>query len=89
LWCCGHEFWHHHPRLGNWPQHCVQTLAFRTISYSYQAHIFNAIVGVNQLVCKDNFKASIRQMKAQYSIVVDMFIIELDKQFVHFELINP
>jgi hypothetical protein len=28
-------------------------------------------------------------MKAQCSTIVDMFIIELDKHFMHFELINP
>jgi hypothetical protein len=27
------------------------------VSHNYQAHIFNAIVGVDQLVCKDVFKA--------------------------------
>jgi len=29
------------------------------VDYSYQAHIFNAIVGANQLVFKDVFLASI------------------------------
>jgi hypothetical protein len=53
LWCCRQQFWHHHPRLGYWPKHCVKIVAFHIVSRSYQAHVFIGIVGVNQLVCKD------------------------------------
>jgi hypothetical protein len=42
----------------------VEILAFCMDGHSYQAHIFNAVVGVNHPMCKDVFLASITQVKA-------------------------
>jgi hypothetical protein len=51
------------------------------VSHNYQAHIFNAIVGVDQVVCKNVFMASIKQMKGQHFNIIEMLVNELYKTF--------
>jgi hypothetical protein len=57
-------------------------------SNSYQAHIFNAIVRVNQHVCRDVFLASIAQAKCQCVIVAKMFVTKLKRHFLDSKLMN-
>jgi len=58
------------------------------VSHNYQAHIFNAIVGVDQLVCENVFMASIGQMKGQHFNTIEMFVNELYTHFPNCELMN-
>jgi carbonic anhydrase/acetyltransferase-like protein (isoleucine patch superfamily) len=67
----------------------AETFAFCMVGHSYQIHIFNVVVGANQLVCKDVFLTSIAQVKTQCFIAIEKFITKLDRCFVDFELMNP
>jgi hypothetical protein len=49
--------------------------------------IFNPLVGVNQLMCKDVLE-SIMQVKSQCFVVANMSINELDWCFLDFEMMN-
>ncbi len=67
----------------------METLAFHMACHSYAIHIFNSLIsGVKQLVCKAIFETSIMQVRSECSVVVNMFIIELDSCFVDSELVN-
>jgi hypothetical protein len=66
----------------------MKTLSFCIASHSYQAHMFYAIVKVNQLVCEDVFLTSIAQVKCQCVIVAKMFVTELERCFVDSKLMN-
>jgi hypothetical protein len=57
-------------------------------NHNCPTHIFNATIRVNLFVYKDVFLASIMQVKGQCFVTIDMFIIELEKQFLNFELMN-
>ncbi len=57
-------------------------------SHSYVAHIFNLLIRAKQVVCKAIFETSIMQMKGQCHVAADMLIIELNRHFVDFELMN-
>jgi hypothetical protein len=50
--------------------------------------IFNPLVGVNQLTCKDVLETSIMQMKGQCFVVANMPMNELDWCFLDFEMTN-
>ncbi len=67
----------------------AKTFAFRVVGPSYQVHIFNVVVMVNQLVCKDVFLTSIAQVKTQCFMTIEKLITKLDRCFMDFELMNP
>jgi carbonic anhydrase/acetyltransferase-like protein (isoleucine patch superfamily) len=62
----------------------AKTFAFCMVGHSYQIHIFNVVVGVNQLVCMDVFLTSIAQVKTQCFIVIEKLITKLDRCFMDF-----
>ncbi len=66
----------------------VKNLAFHMANHDCPTHIFNAIIRVHLFVYKDVFLASIMQVKGQCFVAIDMFIIESEKQFLNFELMN-
>jgi hypothetical protein len=41
----------------------METLTFNMADHSYEAHIFNLLIGANQPICKAIFETSIMQMK--------------------------
>jgi len=41
----------------------TKTLTFSMANHSYEAHIFNLLIGANQPICKAIFETSIMQMK--------------------------
>ncbi len=53
-------------------------------NHNCPTHIFNATIRVNLFVYKDVFLAYIMQVKGQCFVAIDMFIIELEKQFLNF-----
>jgi hypothetical protein len=59
---------------------------FRMVGHNYATHIFNPLIGFKQLVCKVVFETSIVQVRGQCYAIANMFIIELNRQFVDFEL---
>jgi hypothetical protein len=67
----------------------AETFAFCMVGHSYQVHIFNVVVMVDQLVCKDVFLTSIAQVKTQCFIAIEKLITKLDRCFMDFELMNP
>jgi hypothetical protein len=46
------------------------------------------LFGINQTIYKDIFLTSIGQVKAQYSVTVQMLVIELDQCFANSKLMN-
>jgi L-rhamnose mutarotase len=66
----------------------TQTLFFHMAGHSYVAHIVIMLIRAKQFVCKAIFETSIMQMKGQCFVTANMFIIELNRHFVDFELIN-
>jgi hypothetical protein len=66
----------------------VKNLGFHMANHNCPIHIFNATIRVNLFGYKDVFLASIMQVKGQCFVAIDIFIIELQKQFLNFELMN-
>jgi hypothetical protein len=58
------------------------------VGHNYQAHIFNEVVKVNQLMCIHVFVGAIGQVKGQCSNAIEMFIDKLEMCFQNSELIN-
>ncbi len=66
----------------------AKNLAFHMDNHNCPTHIFNATIRVNLFGYKDVFLASIMQVKGQCFVAIDIFIIELQKQFLNLELMN-
>jgi hypothetical protein len=58
------------------------------VGHNYQAHIFNVVVRVNQLLCKNVFVGAIGQVKGKCSNVIEMFVGKLEMCFPNCELMN-
>ncbi len=65
-----------------------ETLVFCMVGHTYEAHIFNPLIGAKQPICKAIFETSIMQMKGQCFVVANMLIIKLDRHFVDSKLMN-
>jgi hypothetical protein len=66
----------------------TKTLTFSMVGHTYEAHIFNLLIGANQPICKAIFETSIMQMKGQCFTVSNMLVTELDQCFVDYNLMN-
>jgi hypothetical protein len=58
------------------------------VGHNYQAHIFNVVVRVNQLMCRNVFVGVVGQVKGQCSIATKMFVAKLEMCFPNCELMN-
>ncbi len=65
-----------------------ETLVSCMVGHTYEAHIFNPLIGVKQPICKAIFETSIMQMKGQCFDVANMLITKLDQHFVDSKLMN-
>ncbi len=66
----------------------TKTLTFHMAGHSYEAHIFNPLIGANQLICKAIFETSIMQVKGQCFALTNMLVTKLDRCFVDSKLTN-
>ncbi len=66
----------------------MKTFFFHMVGHSYVAHIFIMLIRAKQFVCKAIFETSIMQMKGQCFVAANMFINELNRHFVDFELMS-
>jgi len=66
----------------------LKNLVFWMVGHNYQAHIFNVVVRVNQLVWRNVFVGVVRQVKDQCSNATKMFVGKLEMCFPNCELMN-
>jgi hypothetical protein len=59
------------------------------VCHNYQVYIFNVVVRVNQLVCRNVFVGAVRQVNGQCSNETKMFVGKLEMCFPNCELMKP